>query len=362
MRQKFLFLCLFIVLLAGCAALESGIRAESGPGVIFGPLTFESAQNGRLAFFYNPAAEKASLSVSSGASNWRLEQDTPACYHLFRIDRSGPLSVRPVSESAELSGRGASFPSFSSDPFRIVIYGDSRTDYEANRAVCEAIASYSPAIVLHTGDLADNGSDPDTWVKFFESARPVLEKSVFLPAKGNHDRGGAYWEKAFRLDPEASYYSLRLPLLKIVVLDTEAPFGTNSAQYRWLTNELAGAAGLWKIVLEHRPFVTSGPHAADPEMKPLREELLPALKKYNANIVFAGHDHLYERSSDGSVLAVTTGGGGAPFYGTPAENPFRQKLVLNKRHFVVLDITENHIIGRALTPSGEEIDRFEYIE
>ena len=54
-----------------------------------------------------------------------------------------------------------------------------------------------------------------------------------------------------------------------------------------------GAGEDWKIAFFHHPLYSSGERARL-ELK-LREVLEPLFLKYNVSVVFAGHEHFYER-------------------------------------------------------------------
>ena len=76
-----------------------------------------------------------------------------------------------------------------------------------------------------------------------------------------------------------------------------------------------------KVVFTHYPFFPFGPHWIDwyknsKSLCLVRKDFLSILGKYKVDIVFNGHEHLYQRilyrHRNGSILMITTGGGGAP--------------------------------------------------
>jgi len=166
---------------------------------------------------------------------------------------------------------------------------------------------------------------------------------------GNHetkdDSTASKYRELFTLpdvgpeDPDDAerWYSFDYGRCHFICLDTESDFSTGSDQYDWLitgddpkhkTGDLPEA---WRgkcqygtidriFVWLHRPPYSSGPHGTeqDPE-KPdyqkrmdLRTYLVPKFEYYKADVVFSGHEHLYERVSKADVQYVVTGGGGAP--------------------------------------------------
>ena len=91
----------------------------------------------------------------------------------------------------------------------------------------------------------------------------------------------------------------------------------------------------------------------------LRRYILPLLEKHGVNLVFVGHDHLYERSQKGEMYFVTAGGGGAPLYGAtddPAQNPY-SKLVVSKYGYCVVEADKNSLKVTAYDVDNQIIDR-----
>jgi 3',5'-cyclic AMP phosphodiesterase CpdA len=64
-------------------------------------------------------------------------------------------------------------------------------------------------------------------------------------------------------------------------------------QLKWLEKELQNSGSAWKICYFHHPLYSSG--AAHGSSTDLRALLEPLFVKYGVNVVFAGHEHFYER-------------------------------------------------------------------
>ena len=52
----------------------------------------------------------------------------------------------------------------------------------------------------------------------------------------------------------------------------------------------------WKIVCWHYSIYSAGNHAADDDIKVLREAIVPVMDDFDIDLVFMGHDHVYTRS------------------------------------------------------------------
>jgi acid phosphatase len=91
--------------------------------------------------------------------------------------------------------------------------------------------------------------------------------------------------------------------------------------------------------------------------------VVPLLLEAKFDMVFAGHDHCYERSYADSLYHITAGGGGAPLYeqapvdqeGKP-RNPASQ-LFVTAYHFCLVEVEGDVLTLSVLTPDGKVLDR-----
>lgn len=93
-------------------------------------------------------------------------------------------------------------------------------------------------------------------------------------------------------------------------------------------------------LFHHSPF-NSGPHREDETG--LRSTFVPLFERYRVDIVFSGHDHIYERSLVNDVYYVGTGGGGAPLYNRTKTNIYGQVFV-KAHHFCRFHIAHDHLV------------------
>jgi acid phosphatase type 7 len=199
----------------------------------------------------------------------------------------------------DASGRGGGV-----EPGDAVLVGAgdiaSCDDLKGAEATAKLIEKIS-GTVFAAGDLAyPDGSEADfancyepTWGRFRERTRP---------APGNHEyhqREASAYARCFGAaagDPAKESYSYALGAWHIVVLNSEcAEVGgcdTNSAQGRWLRQDLAQHSQGCKLAYFHEPlFSSGGKHGNNPLVRPLCEMLYAA----GADVVINGHDHDYER-------------------------------------------------------------------
>jgi len=207
--------------------------------------------------------------------------------------------------------------------------------------------------VLGAGDLTysdnrDNGAAAsDAWAS--DLMRNYSTWAPLLPTPGNHEYlpGDSIdnYKGRFALpvqQPGATglgrssgdYYSFTYGPLHVVALP-ERYIDLTAGSYfrRWLDADLRQAAAdpaiKWRIAFDHRPFFSTGQrHGADHSYV---KWVLPVLERYHVDLVFSGHEHVYERTLPmlGGTLRsknsarwtqgvgtayVVTGGGGAPIY------------------------------------------------
>jgi predicted phosphodiesterase len=249
--------------------------------------------------------------------------------------------------------------------FQFVAFGDTRTRHEVHKKVVEAIIKTAPDFVLHTGDLVANGEDVAQWPVFFSIEHDLLNKTVFCPVPGNHERGSRLYYDAF--DQRLPYYSFDWGAAHFSMLDTDinnvAPTEPLreafwSEQLRWLEADLAAAqkAGL-RFAAVHHPMITA--MKSRQGKNPAYEQLMALFEKYKVQVVFAGHDHNYQHHLKNGVHYVVTGGGGAPLYPVDAPVPGITLKAERVENFVRVRVEGAKALLEALRIDGSLIDRIQ---
>jgi hypothetical protein len=219
----------------------------------------------------------------------------------------------------------------------IIVYGDTRTNHDIHRKIVSHVITFRPVAVISTGDQVNDGRIADEWVVFNEIIAPIRKTSEFYPLLGNHERNADLYFKNFQLPGNERWYSVRKGPMIFFMLDSNSLIGPGSNQHVWLEKELRNVPKDVKIVaaVYHHPAISSGPY---PDEKNLQKRLLPLLEKHKIDIVFAGHEHVYERSFKDGITHITTGGGGAPLHFQLRHNPYGQ-IFRAVHHFCVLQVT-----------------------
>ena len=207
--------------------------------------------------------------------------------------------------------------------------------------------------ILHGGDMPTDGRRPSHWATFLEEHNaelPFVSEVPFLPLIGNHERtddkdyGLPNYQAVFSQPP---FYVLDFPDAAIFVVDSnliidqhqsidddeqDALFrkwfvsDDDSEQPAWLERELASRSQRFKIIAMHHPPVSVSKHYTDwtdtswgRDLTKKRHRLLSIFQKYGVQLIFSGHDHIYEHDIvqlsgyDGpSIHVVISGGAGSP--------------------------------------------------
>lgn len=102
------------------------------------------------------------------------------------------------------------------------------------------------------------------------------------------------------------YYSFAVQNVRFFALDSNRP---DRAQLAWLDETLSGSNEDWKICYFHHPLYSDGVrHGPDLELRVLLE---PMLVRHGVDVVFSGHEHVYERlTPQAGVSYFVTGAGG----------------------------------------------------
>ncbi len=225
-------------------------------------------------------------------------------------------------------------------PVRFAVYGDMRyPGHEAHRTVVEGLVKEAPPLVFNTGDLTDLGSEESNWQKYFEITAPLGAIAPVVPALGNHDgerrgAGALLTAGLFGLPVPNLWTSFDVGGVHFVLLSTNQM--TNLTQRDWLREDLARARRNHARAIF--AFCHEGPwsHGIHGSSDLMLREYAPVLAAAHVDVLFSGHDHIYERgvgtTPEGKLTYVVTGGGGAPLYPTSCRAASGPPLVDTRTH------------------------------
>ncbi|HTH48686.1 MAG TPA: metallophosphoesterase [Candidatus Limnocylindria bacterium] len=341
---------------------------QSAPGVVeFGP----SAALGRSLMAAGVATRQAVL----------LTNLMPGSRVYYRVTAGeGSNAVQsPTFSFRTLSTEGdASF----------VLWGDSGAGSGGQMAVARQMVAREPDFALHLGDVVyPQFSFPYTDTRFLSVYRYAMRSTPLFAAWGNHD---------LYAGSDPLIQALRQPTNSVSIADHQldhtrpefyfsfdqgdahvavvfAPFfsqyvlTTNSPQYAWLTNDLARSSKPWKFMAMHHPVASSGPHRFDDynfngqrDMNELAAVLYPVAARYGVQIIFAGHDHDYQRFHPvNGVHHVVSGGGGSILHRL-AEWDANAAQFQSRYHLTSVEIRGDTLRLLAIGTQGEVFDALEF--
>lgn len=224
------------------------------------------------------------------------------------------------------------------------------------------------AAVINTGDLVEDGRCPQHWERFLRLNQPLTSRVPYFAVAGNHERtdtelGLANWRTATGLPVggDRMYYCFDTAdgWLRFIALDSnpivdpdnlwsrDVQISYSDEQFTWLVNCIKEHRGP-VVVMMHHPPLSAGFHRdewqSDPMLRERRDRMVTALHETGISIIASGHEHAYQRAlltwPDAVLVAIVTGGGGAPLHAIPAS---AQAAVI---------YAENHVAGGVIKPQN----------
>lgn len=308
------------------------------------------------------------LSIELDGPRRVVESREPKSLHAVTLDG---LTPKTRYTYVVRSGAAERIGTFSTPPrdddaadFHFLVYGDNRTDDAAHASVVRAMTAAPSEFLVHTGDLVGNGGKPEHWQTFFDIEAPLLGSRPFFSAVGNHelvDKSGVAYATYFaeRVPPRAEELArtVRWGSARFFFLNGMVSF-TSSFQRSWLEKALSEAdaePGLrWRIVVAHHGPWSSGPHGGNDRM--LEGKVPELMRAHHVDIVFSGHDHLYERGVGDGLPFVVSGGGGAPVYEIK-QRVSQSRRAESVRHFVDVAVSDASLRLTATRVDGTIIER-----
>jgi 3',5'-cyclic AMP phosphodiesterase CpdA len=202
-------------------------------------------------------------------------------------------------------------PPAEKDSVRFAIVGDTGTgtssQYEVGAQLTKARQMFPFEFVIMLGDNIYGSERPQDFINKFEKPYQTLldAKVPFYAALGNHDDPTQRYYKPFNMNGER-YYTFSKGSARFFVLDSNY---MDQTQLKWLEEQLSRANDRWKVAYFHHPLYSSGEkHGSEVD---LRTQVEPLFMKYGVDVVFAGHEHFYERIKPQNGIYYFIEGGSA---------------------------------------------------
>jgi hypothetical protein len=264
----------------------------------------------------------------------------------LRLPDTPPDIISPVSASS----------------VRFAVLGDSGTGGQAQYDVAAQLTAahdvFPFEFVIMLGDNMYGPERPrDFQRKFEQPYKVLLDKGVsFHASLGNHDNPNQRFYGPFNMGGERFYTFTRgttdTPAVRFFALDSTYMSGE---QIEWLERELRASDAPWNIAFFHHPLYSSGGrHGSELD---LRVQLEPLFVEHGVNVVFAGHDHLYERVKPQHGVHHFVAGASAKLRAGDIRPSDLTAAGYDRDHsFMLVEIAGNDLHFQAITRRGHRVD------
>lgn len=362
-----------------CVAAFASLFLASAPAasaeIRKGPYLQALGQTGVTVKLELASPEAATVAIE-GPAGFKTERASEGAkrFHALRIEGLQPASTYTYRVAAGAAQSApVQFTTAPSDnrPFRFVVYGDSRSDPSTHAAIARAIESAPGDFFVHTGDMVYDGKDEGEWQELFDIEKKLLASRSAFVAVGNHeltspDPAGqiAFLRYFASTDTDGRerphlYGSFRWSNTRFFLLNAMDTWTGDEKE--WLRSELAAAMdepGLVHrvAVLHHGPF-SSGRHGGNVRLK--KQGIVELMRDHKVELVFAGHDHVYERGEGQGLKYIVSGGAGAPLYSRENSAPETQAFEAT-HHFLEVAVDGDKVDVVARRASGAVIEKCGY--
>jgi 3',5'-cyclic AMP phosphodiesterase CpdA len=229
----------------------------------------------------------------------------------------------------------------------------NRPQYEVAEQMTRSRATFPFDLVIMLGDNMYGGQRPDDFVEKFE--RPyaaLLSAGVrFQASLGNHDRPENVFYPHFNMNGER-YYSYVRNNVRFFALDTT---NMDAKQVAWIDASLQRATEEWKICYFHHPLYSNARrHGSSVDLRVLLE---PIFLKHGVNVVFAGHDHVYERlKPQKGIYHFVSGAAGQLRRGNMERSDQTAASFDQDQSFMLVEIAGSELFFQSVSRTGKVVD------
>jgi hypothetical protein len=240
---------------------------------------------------------------------------------------------------------------------RFAVIGDNGTgeppQYDVARQMLKTHGTQPFEFVLMMGDNMYGSQQSRDFVDKFEIPYgPLLRMGIpFYAALGNHDEPDNRNYPNFNMNGRR-FYSVARGNARFFFLDTNF---LDPPQLQWFEGALRDATEEWKIVIFHHPIYSDGDRHG-PNVS-VRVALEPLLVRYDVDVVFSGHEHVYERITPQKGIAYfIVGSSGQLRRGGVTPSAITAASFDQDRAFLVASIEGGDMTFQAISRTGVVVD------
>ena len=230
--------------------------------------------------------------------------------------------------------------------------GDSE-QYDVANQMARFRAKFPFEMVIMLGDNIYGGQGPSDLVKkFSQPYKALLDAGVkFYASLGNHDdpknRQYPLWNMGGQL-----YYTYATKNVRFFALDSSK---VDQKELVWFEAALKSSQEDWKICYFHHPLYSDGgTHGSAIDVRVVFE---PLFVTYGVNVVFAGHDHIYERiTPQKGIYHFVEGSSGQLRKGDAKRSAMNAKSFDQDMTFMLVEVAGNEMSFQAIARTGTTVD------
>jgi predicted phosphodiesterase len=318
------------------------------------------------------AALLLSLSIGAAAISGQQAQPASAPAQAAQDAPAKPAQEKAAQGAAAKLAQGsqakaaAAAPAAPVEPLKLpnkegstkfLVIGDSgtgdRPQIEVGAQIAKEFQRFKFDFAIMLGDNMYGAERPEDFVRKFEQPYKVLLDAgvKFYASLGNHDDPNQRFYKPFNMGGER-YYTYTKGPIRFFVLDSNY---MDEKQREWVEKELKSSNDAWKIPYFHHPLYSSGArHGSEVD---LREQVEPLFLKYGVSVVFAGHEHFYERLQPQKGITYFTSGGAAKLRkGNIRKGPMTAVGFDTDRSFMLVEIDGDELYFQTFSRIGKTVD------
>jgi predicted MPP superfamily phosphohydrolase len=243
------------------------------------------------------------------------------------------------------------------DSVKFAVIGDAGTgdppQYDIANQMTRLHATFPFDRVIMLGDNVYGGQTPsDLSKKFSQPYKALLDMGVkFYASLGNHDDpvnvGYPLWNMGGQ-----RYYDYATKNVRFFALDSNK---VDKKELDWLENELKTSKDEWKICYFHHPLYSDGrTHGPSVDVRVVFE---PLFTTYGVNVVFSGHDHIYERiTPQKGIYYFVEGAGGELRKGDTRRSATTAAAFDQDQSFLLVEVAGNRLSFQAISRTGIAVD------
>jgi hypothetical protein len=208
--------------------------------------------------------------------------------------------------------------------------------------------------VLMMGDNIYGSEKSEDMKRKFENVyKPIIDQGVkFYASLGNHDESNQRFYELFNMNGE-EYYRIQKGEVAFYALNSNY---MDKRQLKWLEEELSKDEAKWRIAFfHHPPYSSGGKHGSSDS---LRQVLEPLFIKHGIDVVFAGHEHFYERvKPQNGIYYFITGAGGKLRKGDiRKDSGITEKGFDGDLSFMLLEISGDEMHFQVISRAKQTVD------